>query len=211
MARPVKDLAQHKLEGTTQRAIGSSYVAGSLPKCPKDLTKEERKRFKAHARMLAERRVVTSGDATVLAILVRTESRCIQAQAKITSEGMVVTRDCVSPKGVVYSIEKHNLHLRILENAEKQCLAILVRLGLTPRDREAVRPTSSAAPKKNAPPHPESPEGLLLEVERARAALAAEQEKQAAAEVDLDAAMEAVNAEHDGSTSLQRGTPVIPD
>jgi len=209
MARPTKDLVQHKLEGTIQRAIGSSFIAGSLPRPPKDLSKEERKRFKGHVRMLADRRAVTSGDASLLAILVRTETRCIQAQEKITTEGMVVTYQYATPKGELYEVKKANIHLKILENAEKQCIAILVRLGLTPRDREHVRPTSSAAPKKNAPPHPESAEGLRLEVERSRAAVDAEQEQQTEAEVDLDVALEACN-ESDGTGPVCSGTPGIP-
>lgn len=127
MARPVKDILQHKLEGTNQRAIGASYIAGSLPRPPKDLNKDERRRFKAHARMLADRRAVTSGDASLIAILVRTETRCILAQEKITTEGMVVMRDAVTGKGDVYHIEKHSLYLKILENGERVCISILKR------------------------------------------------------------------------------------
>jgi hypothetical protein len=51
----------------------------------------------------------------------------------------------------VADVEKPNLHLKIIEVAERSCVQILVRLGLTPRDRSSVRPTAPPKP----PPDPE--------------------------------------------------------
>lgn len=186
MARPSIDLEVHALHGTTRRAKdGESHVAGSLPRPPKDLSKEERKRFKAHARMLAERRAVTSGDATVLSILVRTETRCIIAQEKIATEGLVVECEYTTPKGDIYTVKKHNLHLKILENGERQCIQILKSLGLTPKDREAVRPTSPVK-VKNPPAEPNSLAGMDAELKALRAQQA-EEETAPEPEIDLDA------------------------
>lgn len=181
-----KDISEHVLNGTTARHnTGLSSVAGSLPRPPKDLSKEEKKRFRGYVKTLADRRAVTSGDGTLLAILCRTESRCQIAQAALLTEGLVRTYQRLGADGLSIDVEKPNLYLKIIEVAERSCVQILVRLGLTPKDREGVRPTSPAKPK-NAPPDPNSREGIALEVARLQGAIAAEREQAAAASTTDD-------------------------
>jgi hypothetical protein len=71
----------------------------------------------------------------------------------------------------------------------------MTRLGLTPKDREAVKPTLPPAPPKNAPPHPDSIDGMELELKRLRALQAEEQsaepEPEPENEPDIDAALKA--------------------
>jgi hypothetical protein len=62
-------------------------------------------------------------------------------------------------------------------------LSYLTKLGLTPKDREHVRPTAPVANKKE-PPHPDSREGMALEAARLRGQIAAEQEEEENADVE---------------------------
>jgi len=176
VARPAKDIFEHALQGTVQRTnAGESHVAGSLPKPPKFLSKEARKKFKGLVRQLAERRAVTAGDGDLIAIYCSTNERWLQALAAIRSQGVVCVYKRMTPSGEAIDVEKPNLSLKIAEVSERSMVSILTRLGLTPKDRETVRPTSPAKPK-NAPPPPDSCAGVSLELTRLRAQQAAEQQ-----------------------------------
>jgi len=90
--------------------------------------------------------------------------------------------------GRAHKVEKPNNSLKIAEVAERAMVSMLTRLGMTPKDREGVRPTSPAKPKGPQPPAPDSAAGLALEAARLRKAMADEQEEAAAEpEPDLDA------------------------
>jgi len=174
MARPVKDISLHILQGTTQRTnLAESSVPGSLPRPPKFLSKEAKKKFRSYVRLLAERRAVTEGDGDLITILCSQWERWQQALMKIRDEGAVCTYERIGDGGTVVEVEKENLHVSIAQNCERQMVSILSRLGLTPKDRESVRPTSPVLPK-NAPPHPDSAEGIAAEVNRLQALVDAE-------------------------------------
>jgi P27 family predicted phage terminase small subunit len=183
---------EHQLAGTQSRitAPGESHVAGALPKPPRYLSKDAKKKFRALTRQLAERRAVTAGDGHLIGIFCTQEERWLQALEKIRDEGAVRTYTRTGSDGLPVDVEKENLHIKLAQNCERQMVVILKQLGLTPKDRESVRPTAPVRPK-NPPPHPESAEGLALEGDRLRRALAAEQAQAAAApepepDIDLD-------------------------
>ena len=149
MPTPRISLEVHDLRDTKPQYVarGESSVPGALPRAPKDLSKDEKKRFRSYVRTLAARRTVTAGDGTLIAILVRTESRCQIAQTALVNEGLVKIYQRLGADGVSVDVEKPNLHLKIVEVAERSCVQILVRLGLTPRDRDAVKEV--ATPKRS--------------------------------------------------------------
>ncbi len=187
MAQPRKDIFTHQLNGTVPRYNpgAESHVAGAVPKPPKYLSKDSRKKFKAMARQLAERRAVTAGDGDLIAIFCSTHERWLQALEAIRTQGVVVKYERLGADGCAITVEKPNLSLKIAEVAERSMVSILTRLGLTPKDREGVKPTSATLPK-NAPPPPESCAGVGLELERLRAEQAEEPDVEQEEEPDLD-------------------------
>jgi hypothetical protein len=92
---------------------------------------------------------------------------------KISEEGSIRIYQRLGSDGSAVDVEKENLHIKLAQNSERQMVVILKQLGLTPRDKDAVRPTAPVK-HKNDPPHPDSSEGLHLELERLRALEAAE-------------------------------------
>lgn len=142
--RPRKSLEAHQLNRTTPEwtNLSTSVHAGSLPKAPKFLSGDARKKFKGLVKQLAARRTVTSGDADLLAIYASTWERWQASLEKIRLEGPVVAYSRLNNRGEEVQTEKPNLHMAIAQDAERSMVSILTRLGLTPKDRESVRPTS---------------------------------------------------------------------
>jgi len=149
VGRPSKDPALHRLHGTELRSnLVESYISGGLPRAPKDLSKEARKKFKQLVKQLASRRAVTQGDGDLIELYCCTFERLKQAQANIRTEGLIVTYTRMDAGGNPHDVERPNISLKIIESAERQCLAYLVKLGLTPSSREHVRPTAPVATGK---------------------------------------------------------------
>lgn len=189
--QPRKDIFEHQLNGTKPRYVpgAESHVAGSLPKPPKFLSKDSRKKFKAMVRQLGERRAVTAGDGDLIALYCSTHERWLQALEAIRTQGVVVKYERLGADGCAITVEKPNLSLKIAEVAERSMVSLLTKLGLTPKDREGVKPTSAVKPK-NAPPPPESCAGVGLELERLRAEQAEEPDVEQEEEPDLDKLLE---------------------
>jgi P27 family predicted phage terminase small subunit len=141
-----------------------SGIQSAIPKPPKFLSKEAKKKFKQSARELARRRAITAGDADLLTLYASLWERWTAALAKIRDEGIVVAYDHFNKKGDVIQTEKPNLHLAIAKDCEKQMAAILSKLGLTPKDRDAVKPTKPNA--KELGPVPGSLEDLMNRMEQ---------------------------------------------
>jgi P27 family predicted phage terminase small subunit len=146
--------------------------------------------FKSLVRQLAERRTVTAGDGDLIAIYCSTKERWLQALEAIRTQGVVCQYERLDADGHVHTMEKPNINLKIAEVSERSMVTMLTRLGMTPKDRESVKPTLPAKPPKNAPPHPDSIAGIELELQRLRALQAAEEsaepEPPATTEHDLD-------------------------
>jgi P27 family predicted phage terminase small subunit len=142
--RARKPLSLHSLQSTQPQyvATGESRVPASLPRPPKFLSKDAKKKFRALTKQLAERRVVTAGDADVISLYCSTWMRLLAAQKSIEEQGLIVTTTRLDSNGVAHAVERPNINLKIVETSERLLLSYLVRLGLTPKDRQTVRPTA---------------------------------------------------------------------
>jgi P27 family predicted phage terminase small subunit len=151
MGGQFKSEALHELQGSMQHRSSvptESHVAAALPRPPKFLSKEARKKFKQLVKQLAVRRAVTAGDADLITIYVSTWERWQAALNNIADEGLIVTYTRLDAGGNAHDVERANISLKIVEVSERACLSYLARLGLTPRDRELVRPTAPVATGK---------------------------------------------------------------
>jgi len=140
-----KSAELHELHGTSPHRSSvptQSRVAGALPRPPKFLSKEAKKKFRSLSKQLDVRRAVTAGDADLIAIYCSTWERWQQALDNLRTEGLIVEYTRLDAGGNPVTVEKPNISLKIAEVAERACLSYLSRLGLTPRDRELVRPTA---------------------------------------------------------------------
>jgi P27 family predicted phage terminase small subunit len=140
-----KSAELHDLRGTSPHRSSvstESRVAGALPRPPKFLSKEAKKKFRSLSKQLDVRRAVTAGDADLIAIYCSTWERWQQALDNLRTEGLIVEYTRLDAGGNPVTVEKPNISLKIAEVAERACLSYLSRLGLTPRDRELVRPTA---------------------------------------------------------------------
>ena len=152
MGRPRLSPEEHELRGNEPRYApgGESAHVGSLPRPPKFLSPEGRKKFRSMVKQLAERRTVTAGDADLISIYCTTWERWQDALLKIREQGVVATYQRLGANGNAVNVEKTNLHWSIAKECERSMLSILSRLGLTPKDRDSVKPTTPAT-KKNEP------------------------------------------------------------
>jgi P27 family predicted phage terminase small subunit len=131
----------HDLEGTSTRTAPEVSVAGSRPKCPKELSAEARKIFKSAAAELEKRRAVTSADAIILELLAATMDKYRRARKHVADEGEIVEYTRLSKTGEQVTTKAKNLWLGIANEAETKITALLDRLGMTPMNRARVRPT----------------------------------------------------------------------
>jgi phage terminase small subunit len=150
MPRIQKDPTMHALQGTVSQAAlpGQSTVPAGSPKLPKNLCPAAKAAFRDACRALAARRALTPGDGALLRLFAVLTHRHEAAQAKVDEEGLVKEYSRLNNHGEEVKTEKHNLHLKIAQDCERQLVQILDRLGLTPRHRDSVKPT---APKKSKP------------------------------------------------------------
>jgi P27 family predicted phage terminase small subunit len=149
MGRPTKSAALHELQGTELRSnLAVSNVPGDLPRAPNFLSKDAKKKFRALVKQLAVRRAVTAGDADLIAIYCGTWERLQQALKNVADEGLIVEYTRLDAKGNPVTVERTNISLKIIEVSERACLSYLARLGLTPKDREHVRPTAARSTGK---------------------------------------------------------------
>jgi P27 family predicted phage terminase small subunit len=146
VGRPRKSEELHELEGTTPHYDAESIQPGSRPRCPKELTPEERKIFRETVRELEKRRVLTSGDAEIIRLLAVKISQHKRAIGHVRSEGEIVSVTRISKSGLPYEVNVKNMWLGIAQEAEGKITALLDRLGLTPLNRGRVRKTKSEEP-----------------------------------------------------------------
>lgn len=177
MPRERKSLEEHALSGTKpQYVLPDSDVVASRPKIPTDFPKGSplRKLFKQYCQDLEKRRTLTAGDAELLRIAVICRDRQFRALQHIRAEGEICTYQRLDADGHSVDVVKPNLWLKVAQDSEKQIVAILDRLGLTPTNRTKVKQATAPAPDT-------SKEDALLSRE------VAAQQKQAEPEPDLDA------------------------
>jgi P27 family predicted phage terminase small subunit len=152
VARPEKDPALHRLQGTKSVAGKTEVsVKPGRPKFPRNLNAEQRVVFKRIVRLLERRRHITEGDVELIRIYAVTYTRHVKALAKLEEEGEIRTYVRLDSNGTAHDQEKPNLWLKVAETAEKNLVACLDRLGLTPHNRAKVKPTSTDAAKPADP------------------------------------------------------------
>ena len=159
MPRPRKSLAEHKLNSTTPAyVVPGSSVEPSRPRYPKGVSKAARKEFKRLCVVLEKRRSLTEGDEHALRLFAILFDRHSEAVAKLAEEGTIRIYFRLDNQGKQVASERPNLWLKVAQESEKQMVAILRELGLTPMNRAKVRPTE--VPKEA---EPVAPEDKLLE------------------------------------------------
>jgi P27 family predicted phage terminase small subunit len=151
MPTPKKSEELHQLTGTKSQAKPEPdyVVPPGTPRPPKTLSLEARKTFKRLCALLAERRALTDGDGELLRLYSITFDRHARAMAKIEEQGEICSYTRLDSNGQPHEMEKENLWLKVAVTAEKNMVAILDRLGLTPHNRAKVKPT--AIPESEKP------------------------------------------------------------
>lgn len=156
MPRQALDDDLHKLKGTTSVAAdaGTPALPGGRPKFPKGISKEAKVVFKRLVKLMEARQVITPGDAELLRIYAVAYTRHERALDKLAVEGEICVYVRLDSNGQAHDQEKPNLWLKVAQDAERTMVACLDRLGLTPLNRNKVRPTANAP----AQPTPEQEE-----------------------------------------------------
>jgi P27 family predicted phage terminase small subunit len=145
---------RHALEGTRphdRSAVTPTTLVAGRPKFPKGLTPEAKRIFKSLCRQLGDRHTLTEGDGHLIGLYSELWDRRRRAQEKLLVEGEIALYTRLDPNGVAHKIKKPNLHLKVAQDAEKQMVAILDRLGLSPVSGSKVkqtRPTEAAEEAK---------------------------------------------------------------
>jgi P27 family predicted phage terminase small subunit len=144
--QPAKSLAEHKLHGTKPGAKNPALASGipaGRPKFPKNLPPELRQVFKQTCKLLETRRALTEADGPLLAMYCIAYQREMRAQSKLAEQGEVCMYTRLDSNGAAHQIEKPNYWLKIAQDAEKMMVACLDRLGLSPMNRDKIKPTAS--------------------------------------------------------------------
>jgi P27 family predicted phage terminase small subunit len=139
-----KSIAEHKLHGTTPGAKNPAQASGipaGRPKFPKNLPVELRFLFKQTCKLLQTRRALTEADGPILGIYCVAYQRAQRAHAKLNEQGEVCSYTRLDSHGKAHQQEKANLWLKVAQDAEKLMVACIDRLGLSPLNRDKVKPT----------------------------------------------------------------------
>ncbi len=152
MPTPRKDLSAHTLQGTTARYIDeNSDVPASRPRYPKNLSPESKRFFKGICRMLEKRSTLTEGDQELIRLAAILRDRHERAVEKVAEEGEICTYVRLDSNGAPHDLVKENLWLRVAKDSEKQMVAILDRLGLTPAARGKIKQVDKPKDKPALP------------------------------------------------------------
>jgi P27 family predicted phage terminase small subunit len=149
--RPAKTDQQHQMQGTvsqvgrTNSTQATSRYAGGRPKIPQHLDKLARAEFRRVCDELEQRRTLTSGDRTTIAVLAECYARWVTAKAELGSN-YTITATITDKKGNVITMIKANPLLKVVEVCEARILSLQTALGLTPQARDKVRPTQFDTP-----------------------------------------------------------------
>jgi P27 family predicted phage terminase small subunit len=153
MPRPRKSDDLHVLHGSTphdRTPVTPSMLVAGRPKFLKVMS--AKRCFKMLCQMLEERRALTAGDGPLLHLAAEIWERRSRAQANLKAEGEVCKYTRLDPNGVAHQIQKANLNLKIAADAERQLVAILDRLGLSPIAGSKVKQTRPDEQAEEAQP-----------------------------------------------------------
>ncbi len=154
MAFPKKSEALHQLHGTKPAApakVIESYVKAGRPKFPKGITPEQRITFKRICGLLERCRTVTEADAELIYLYACLTEQWQQAMAEIRRDGVICEYTRTDNKGDKFTTRKKNEACGVADSCSRQMFAILRELGLSPKSRDAVKPTSANAGERVVP------------------------------------------------------------
>jgi P27 family predicted phage terminase small subunit len=146
MSYPKKSEALHKLHGTTPTApakVTESYVQSGRPKFPKNATPAQRQTMKRICRLLEERRTITPADCEIIFQYACLMDLWEQAMVEIRRDGVIASYTRTDNHGQQFITRKKNEAVPVADSCSKQMLSILKELGLSPKSRDAVKPTSA--------------------------------------------------------------------
>jgi phage terminase small subunit len=163
MGRKPKAEQLHWLQGTKSqvKAEPEFQVPASRPRAPGDLSPAALVVFKQLCALLRKRRALTAGEAELIRLYAIKYERHAKAKAKIEVEGEIRIYTRLDSNGQPHDVEKENLWLKVATGCEKDMVAILDRLGLTPVNRSKAKPTGQHPAASTQPPDPF--EELLLQ------------------------------------------------
>jgi P27 family predicted phage terminase small subunit len=149
MPAPRKSLEEHALHGTRPngRAADVSQVPSGRPKFPRDLDSSLKPIFKRLCSLLAERRVLSAADGELIRLYVFMYDRHVRNAAVLRSEGEIKLYTRLDSNGQPHQMEKANLRLKIVADAERTMAGILSQLGLTPTAKDRAKPTRGSEEK----------------------------------------------------------------
>jgi P27 family predicted phage terminase small subunit len=149
MPRERKTLEEHALQSTRpQYVLPDSEVVASRPKIPTEFkTKPHlRKLFKKYCQELEQRGTLTFGDGDLIRMAVLSRDSHERAIAHLQVEGEIVTYQRLDADGHSVDVVRPNLWLKVAQDAAKALLSHLDRLGLTPANRNKIKPAAKPKP-----------------------------------------------------------------
>lgn len=147
---------EHKLKGTrpTRAADNGQDIPAGRPKFPKGISSDAKRVFKRLCNLLENRRALTHGDGELLRMYSLLYTRHEKALAKLDEEGEIKIYFRLNNNGESVPAEKPNLWLKVAETCERNMVACLDRMGLTPNARAKVKQVGDK-PKPEATPEEE--------------------------------------------------------
>jgi P27 family predicted phage terminase small subunit len=112
------------------------------PRLPKHLSKEAVIVWRATVRLMRARGTISAGDVPALEVYAEVSARWQAAKADVAVRGIVVSVVKHDKQGNEYTTEMTNPCLAVVQDCERQLLALAKALGLTPDTRERVKPTA---------------------------------------------------------------------
>lgn len=148
MPRPAKTPEQHRLEGTKPQTVAptTSVYAAGRPKCPAHLSDAAKTEWRRISKMLGKRGTETEADRAALALYANVYARWVEVQRQIDDEGYRIEITLTDSNGKPYEKVVNHPLLKVVENCERQLLALLKALGLTPDSRDKIRPAKKDVP-----------------------------------------------------------------
>jgi len=151
--RIAKTQFEHDLHGTKSQArppVGSAIRAGR-PKFPSHLSRAARVEYKRVCAMLEARAALTPGDYAMLSVYATVYSRWIAAKRELDTDGLMILTTILDSHGVPYQKKIKHPMLRIVTDCERQILTLASKLGLSPIDRDRVKPARDAVTREVKP------------------------------------------------------------
>jgi P27 family predicted phage terminase small subunit len=147
---------EHHVKGTrpTRAADHGADIAPGRPSYPKGISPDAKRVFKRLCNLLEKRRSLTHGDGELLRMYSLLYTRHEKALAKLDEEGEIRIYYRLNNNGESVAAEKPNLWLKVAETCERNMVACLDRMGLTPNARAKVKQVGDK-PKPAATPEAE--------------------------------------------------------